>query len=375
MLNSTVFTAIGVERGDAFFLEKEDKKLLVDGGNSYTRFPRRFVKATGRKHVNVIVCTHGDSDHARGILGFLRKKELSADEVWLPASWMDRLEDLTQKPKEFLMELLTDIEKVRDEHIKDLSRLGDEYATGKSEKEDLVMEVKAEDLMESIEEALYVSVPFVYATETSNMRLKLIIEAVSASRLLRQIFLAACLSGCLIRWFNYIGNNNQINASGGIQDLLVPTNAVEVARIRRPKRSALKYISLTMSNRQSLVFISPRNELNSGVLFTADSDLSFAQTIPWHDRMIITSPHHGSESNKYAYQRFSKEAGSEEDVVWVRSDGRFARRPGKSYLGVSGRKYCTCCRGCRFPKQNVKMMFSKVNFAWQPKTTRPCRCV
>jgi hypothetical protein len=203
----------------------------------------------------------------------------------------------------------------------------------------------------------------------------LIIEAISASDLIRQIFLAACRSGSSIRWFNYIGYNGRINASGGMPDLLVPVNAIEVVQIRRPRRSALEYIALTRSNKQSLVFVSPKDKLNSGVLFTADSDLSFKQVVPWHDGMIITSPHHGSESNKYAYTRFLQETASDIDVVWVRSDGKFLQRPGKSYLGVYGRKYCTLCRGCKLPKQNVKMVFSRLNSIWKPVRTRKCRCV
>lgn len=200
-------------------------------------------------------------------------------------------------------------------------------------------------------------------------------EAASASDLIRKIAVAAYRSGSLIRWFNYIGNNNQTNASGGIDDLLIPVNAVEVAQVRRPKRSALEYIALTTSNKQSLVFMSPKDDICPGVLFTADSDLSFGQVVLWHDGMITTSPHHGSESNKYAYTRFLKEKAGEIEGVWVRSDKKSKQRPGKSYLTVNGRKYCTLCRNCSLPKQNVKIVFSKLNYVWQPINTRACRCV
>lgn len=384
VMKDIVFIAIGVRQGDAFFMEKRNRKLLVDGGNSRVVFPRQFVRVTGRTHVNVLVCTHNDSDHARGVLGFLRNKRLFADEVWLPASWMDRLRDIIHKPKDFMKELMTNVEKLSDNLLSDLSGLGDEYTTTRAEKEDLFVEVKVKDLLEPSEQAdamesvlrrFYRSQHYLYGLQPSNKRLKLIVEAVSASDLIRQIVLAAYRSGSLIRWFDYIGNNNQINASGGIHDLLQPVNAVEVVRIRRPKRSALEYIALTRSNKQSLVFMSPKDKLSSGVLFTADSNLSFSQVVPWHDRMIITSPHHGSESNKYAYMRFFQETAGEIDVVWVRSDGKFIHRPGKSYLGVSGRKYCTLCRGCKLPKQNVKMVFSILNYVWKPIKTRKCRCV
>lgn len=384
MLNNIVFIAIGVGQGDAFFMEKGDRALLVDGGDSRLAFPRQFIRVTGRKNVDVLVCTHNDSDHAHGLLGFLTKKGLFATEVWLPASWMDRLKDLIHKPKDFLKELMADIENLSDNLVSDLSRLGDRYAIASAEKDDLVIEVRAKDLLESIEQtnavesvlqAFYLSLRHLYDLQPLNKRLELIVEAVSASDLIRQIFLAAYRSGSLIRWFDYVGNNNQINASGGIHDLLVPVNAVEVGQIRHPKRSALEHIALTRSNKQSLVFVSRNDELSSGVLFTADSDLSFSQAVSWHDQMIITSPHHGSESNKYAYKKFFQETAGEKDVVWVRSDGKFMRRPGRSYLAIRGRKHCTRCRNCKLPKQNVRMTFSKLDRVWKPIKTRKCLCV
>ena len=383
-MKNIVFIAIQVGQGDAFFMEKDERKMLVDGGNSRAVFPHQFVGVTGRTHLNVLVCTHNDSDHARGLLGFLRTKGLIADEVWLPASWMDRLSDLVHRPGEFLKELLTDIEELSEDAVSNLRVLGDKYATTEVKREGFGVEVKKEDLLESIEEAHAGESVFwksyrqhfwqLYRTHQLNKRFKLLIKAMSSSNLIRQIFLAAYRSGSLVRWFNYVGNK-RINASGGIPDLLVPVNAVEVAKIQRPRRSALRYIALTTSNKQSLVFVSPKDKTNSGVLFTADSDLSFGQAIPWYDGMIITSPHHGSESNNYAYARFLQETGREIDVAWVRSDGKFMHRPGKSYLGVCGRKYCTICRQCKLPKQNVRMITLRSNNFWKPVKTRKCRCV
>lgn len=385
ILNNTIFIAIKVRQGDAFFMQKDNKKLIVDGGKSRLLFPRQFRRVTRKTHVNVLVCTHNDSDHANGLLGLLENRKLFACEAWLPASWMDRLRDVIYKQEDFLKELMTDVEKLSDNQLSNLSSMGDEYSTTRVEKGDSVVDVKARDFLESIEhvdagesvfQKFYLSQRKLYKLQPLNKKLRLIVEAISASNLIRQIFLAAYHSGSLIRWFDYVGNKGQIRASGGIQDLLIPVNAVEVSQIRRPKRSALRYIALTRSNKESLVFVSPKDEFCSGVLFTADSDLSFNQTIPWHtSQMIITSPHHGSESNRHAYKRFYQETPGEMDVVWVRSDGKFIKRPGKSYLGVNGRKYCTWCRNSGLPKQNVKMIFSKLSNVWKPIKTRKCLCV
>ena len=103
-----MFTAIAVGQGDAFFLRKHGFTCLVDGGRSRAGFPILFRDVTKLKSIDVIVCTHNDADHANGVLGLL-ESGFPVREVWLPASWVDRLEDIILNPKEFFMELCRDI--------------------------------------------------------------------------------------------------------------------------------------------------------------------------------------------------------------------------------------------------------------------------
>jgi len=379
-LNAATFIAIGVSQGDAFFMEKGDRRLLVDGGNSISDFPNQFTKATNKNDVDVLVCTHNDSDHARGVLGFLRGR-LAAKEVWLPASWMDRLSDLISNPENFWKELVADIEKLEANKVENLHSLGEMYLIMSLEREGPLVEENVENLMKMFQYSLqsHPSSALQLWKKYSNLwlldkRYRLMIEAVKASNLIREIVLAAYRSGSLIRWYDYVGNSKYSNPSGGISDFLVPVNAVEVTKIRRRKKSALEYVALTRVNKESLVFMSPKDDVSPCVLFTADSDLSFYQVIQWHEQMIITSPHHGSEDNRNAYTRFNRETQGELSVVWVRSDRRLSRRPGTSYLAVCGDKYCTVCRGSRLSTQNVLLSFSKLNIAWQPINTRKCQC-
>lgn len=103
------FIAIGVAQGDAFFLECPDViTALIDGGRSVGGFPSQFQRATKRDRVDVLVCTHNDADHANGIIGFLQAG-LGCTEVWLPASWTDRLEDLFLRPGDFTGELVENV--------------------------------------------------------------------------------------------------------------------------------------------------------------------------------------------------------------------------------------------------------------------------
>lgn len=388
------FIAIAVGKGDAFFIKRTDKLALVDGGLSRVGFAAQFQMVTGLRHVDIIVCTHNDADHALGLLGFL-ESGLIAKEVWLPASWIDRLDDLLNRPSEFFSELFRNVEEAETQEMQ-LPNLGESYTTDvhaqDRDRNAQLNEIDLENLSVVFEKASEVgslweflsnfSLPLLplypewYRLWGPRLRnygkIRLLIEALSAATNIIQISIAALHSGALIRWFDYIGQGQQ-SGGGGASNFLIPVNSKEIARIRRPKRSALKYLALTTVNKESLVFMCPRGNGSPPILFTADSDLSFNQPISWGNGMLITAPHHGSEDNTNAYKRFRKDTNNAiEDVVWVRSDGRFKGRPGNSYLQSPGRRYCTLCRGGQL-KQNLRFI-SKPNI-WQPVSTKTCHCV
>ncbi|HHW41380.1 MAG TPA: hypothetical protein GXX19_09590 [Syntrophomonadaceae bacterium] len=205
---------------------------------------------------------------------------------------------------------------------------------------------------------------FRYMYKLNNERVRLLIESLSAATLIREISLAAYHIGASIRWFEY----DSTTSSGGYPNLLIPVNAREISYIRRRRWTALQYLALTTSNKQSLVFRTPKHDDTPSILFTSDSDLSFRQDIPYNDGMIITAPHHGSEANRNVYRRFTHD-----NIIWVRSDGRFRTRPGKSYLNTHGKHFCTLCRGSTYPKQDVRLVL--ISGKWTPIYTRPCCCV
>jgi hypothetical protein len=148
------FIAIRVGQGDAFFIERTDKLALVDGGRSRVGFATQFKKVTGLEYVDILVCTHNDADHALGLLGFL-ECGFTAREVWLPASWTDRLDDLLLHPSEFLGELIGNIEESETKEMQ-LTNLGDSYSTNAPHRErdqEELNEVDAENLSLTFEAA------------------------------------------------------------------------------------------------------------------------------------------------------------------------------------------------------------------------------
>ncbi len=386
------FVAIGVAQGDAFVVKRRDDFVaLIDGGKSVAGFYTEFRRATKRNSVDVVVCTHNDADHANGIIGFLQAG-LHCKEVWLPVSWADRLNDLFD-PAGFARELVDNVAGLGDAEIADIrdtDTFFERLANGREANgiEDTEESVDAEELAErTLEEdggdyielsryPLFYWYPdwwFIRMRElrTNHPRFRILIEAIAAGERIKQIAQLAFHRGCRIRWFEY----SHSNSSGGIPGKLVPVNAREVHKVKVSKSSALMYLALTITNKQSLVLCSPQDSGAPAVLFTADSDLAFPNTVPWSDGMIITAPHHGSEANATAYQRFQREMLNPVSTVWVRSDGRFKSRPGQSFLNLRGTGvpvFCTFCRGALRPKQDL--VFTASSQSWNPVNTQSCFC-
>lgn len=387
------FVAIGVAQGDAFFLERRGGfTALVDGGRSVRGFPAEFQRATKQCSVDVIVCTHNDADHANGVIGFL-EAGLHCNEVWLPASWTDRLNDLFH-PEQFTRELIVNVIGLSEAEIENLdSRHGTtllEQVADRYERDQLRGNTEAVDAATLIESTLESSDeqqvglshdpllswhhdwPFLaHPLWGRDRHFQLLIEAIAAGDRIRQITQLAFHRGCRIRWFQY----SSFDASGGNPGVLSPVNAREVLKVTVNTTSALMYLALSVTNRQSLVFVSPRRRGAPGILFTADSDLAFSNEVPWSDGMIVTTPHHGSEANGGAYRRFRREMLNPTSTTWVRSDGKFLSRPGASFLGLRASDvpvFCTLCRRASQPKQDL--VFERARGHWKPTSTRTCAC-
>jgi hypothetical protein len=365
------FVALPVGQGDAFFLRRGEFTALIDGGKSRFSFSELFGKTLGLGHVNVLVCTHNDDDHAKGIIGFL-EGALACDEVWLPDLWGDRLTALLNEPAEFVEELAEDVSKQRQST---LQQIADELGKLPAEKTyqpapDRGEFLELEQDPDHADNELWRYGPVVIASEHRRFMLfelePLMLEAIHAAKRIREIAIAAANRGLPIRWFRH----SNAYARGG-KNQLRPLNSIEVARSYR-KVSALDYLALSVSNTFSLVYQSPSTDDQANVIFSADSNLAFDAEINWGTRSIITAPHHGSEDNANTYARFSRETNEETRAIWVRSDGGFKSRPGPSYLKQT-EKYCTVCRNASTSKQEVR--FTSSNGTWMAtKQSRPCNC-
>ena len=383
------FISINVNQGDAFYLKRAGVRILIDGGRSRCGFKKQFKQTIDASMLDVVACTHADADHINGLLGFF-ESGFQSREVWLPGAWTSRLRDLLINPDEFLQELIKQIDEIGNHEITSLEDYYDKY--GFRESNDMNLDEPSSDINEiykAIEEAPERSSFFglIYCFQISEMlrpyirqsldncTCKLFIDAIDTAKKIRELAILAFNSGAKIRWFEFQGSGT---ASGG-ESHLKPVNSNEIFRISK-RLSALEYLSITRSNRESLVFYSPSSNGSGDVLFSADSDFSFQQIIPIHpDNSIITAPHHGSEDNKNAYSRLK--SGDRitggcitRKTIIVRSDGRSSKRPGSAYKSLVSKKICTLCRHPDTEGQNV--IFLSAKYGWKRKNGMSwCHCI
>lgn len=377
------FIAIPVAQGDAFYLERDDFSVLVDGGRGQSGFPAMFQAVTQADGVNVTICTHNDADHANGILGFL-EAGFRCEEVWLPGRWLAALPDVLKPFVEVFVELAdnvaqTDVPSNTEERQSGSSPI-EAYGEGlRGPLDEIPMSndgpsVGEDGWPESYVQMLEQAEPWEVApwVRLGPPGVQLLWSAIDAASRIRAIAIEAFHRGIPVRWFEF----DAATPSGSVT-ALQPVNARAVARVRPRVGRLLDFLALTVSNSESLVFWSPPTDQHPGVLFTADSDLVGLRLPPQLLSAIATAPHHGSEANAKAYAAVATAAQQDSSsMTWVRSDRRDRSRPGHTYLGLSSRRLCTLCRlgaGMSSSKQAV-CLFSRGAVWTRHRATVTCSC-
>ncbi len=376
--------ALGVRNGDSFYLEREGRSVLVDGGQSQRGLCRLFKGVTGARYVNYLVCTHADADHINGLIGYLKDKSLRCSELWLPSYIGYRIADILERPEESLAEITIELRKRISDFLKEKDALnilefneavlGESARSEESEKttRTILTEGALGDQGNSMQEALTTSlrksdylhfnqsriqssvrklreeVFFSYVWEQYHDWLairSIAMSYVDLFKKMRGLIVAALKRKVRIRFFEF----SKHFSCGGEPGFLEPVNSFEVVNLSALKRlgaglSLLQILALSIQNEQSLVFISPQNECLPAVLFCADSDLKFYQPIHWSSGMVSTAPHHGSVSNDHAYWRFVVESGGL-TIIWLRTHHRRVNELAKFLISANGQliesTYCT----------------------------------
>jgi hypothetical protein len=384
------FIAINIGTGDAFFLERDGFTVLVDGGLD-TGFPHRFMQATGRDGVDVLVCTHNDQDHANGIVEFI-EYGLGAREVWLPATWLEALADMLTKPEDVLFDVF--VKEEEEQRTKGAG--GAEAPEARTKPRRDGPEVTADEIDRLLDRAAdldprydrvgppWASGPYViihsgrrilvHGFPSAGGQGASAVDVLLSAANIRKIAIAATRKNIRIRWFD----PEHVPAAHAPVGPLRVVSATEARSIRRTALSPRDVLRLTQINRDSLVLHSPASPAAPDVFFCADSGLDFGGAFPGGPGMIVTSPHHGSNNreNVAAYGRLAAAHGAAVATswTWVRSDKRFAgggSRPCAEYLQQPLR-FCTNCRGTT---QSQDVVFHGGGNAWSPDAAaKRCAC-
>jgi hypothetical protein len=349
------FTALPVNEGDAFLLQSDDLTVLTDGGNNSEVLIKLLHKALRKKRIDILICTHYDGDHYKGVIGLIQSGEFSIGEIWLPEiigsigytikkSYRNSVQALRKLPEFTSPDIYADkVEQIKMLRNAEVTEEEFERTMGKTRfpppiiRPDPLTEGNLNEFQENVLTQFY---------QLSN---------------LTHIFYA---SGTLIRWFRHENGDRSVR----VHDYpLYAMNGVETSINFLADPTVLLYaVSLTVINHSSLNFKYDKGALPE-VLFTGDSDLRYRSTsLMLRDRSVVTAPHHGAESAGSAYARI---AGVE--LTYVRSDRSSRARPCAEYLALPNR-YCTICRG-HTHKQDIVLQWNKRKKTFLT-TAKTCHC-
>ena len=362
------FVAVNVGTGDAFFLRRSNSRVLVDGCQA-RGFLRRLRRATSADTVNVLVCTHNDSDHASGVIEFLEEGG-SADECWLPATWMEAVSRVCTATRDEIESLVFS----EDEELPEIvPREGEEVSASQlSDQLEAIIEGRESSPLAWLGSPGWLCIPPGIVVPRQLVLSRRVVHPLleDAVRIVA-IALAAHRLQIPIRWFD-----PETMPTASTSTFLNVLNAREVTSMRRSTLPLRGVVNLTTVNRLSLVLYSPPSDKAPGVLFCSDSGLRNVPSPPSDRGMIVTAPHHGSaDPENVAVYNLLDTAGSEAvpgSWLWVRSDRDCSARPCPEYLKRDIR-YCTRCRGRSRAQASQDVVLDATGGAWA-STSRRCNC-
>lgn len=399
--------------GQSFLLQRNGKNILFDGGYSSGRLISALLAAdVNVSRLDIVVCSHADRDHAGGLKDLLGTSMISVGEIWLPGEWGDSLGELLNDPQAVVDALVDEfrdfeapeldyspaksddideverqaysiINRLREQRIRSQgrdSRLVDGGGAGLSglrwlheianearqrgekskDKNRLSYQEKASKIFQNgIRRIRYRQ----SRRGLDEIWAEIWIAAMNAAEIIRHIALQAVENKVKVRWFDFDEFMQRgCRPSGGVENLLIPLNAVEIKMPSAPAVGIGYLVRLSPANERSLAFLSTQADSLSpvDVIFTSDSPMgygpgykmSFLVRRPRQGFAIVTAPHHGSESNAVAYEHINT---CWYVSLWLRSGGT-KKHPGQTFQDVSPElRACTHC-----PQRARGMQLSEV---------------
>lgn len=129
--------------GDAFVYKGSKGTVLVDGGGSSATLGRQLATALPAvSHLDIVVCTHADLDHANGLKAILtewrraKRATTTVGEFWLPGRWIDVIKRGADDPKALMSKLIEEFDEGRLDYARTAIWTKDEYDAGETFEDD-----------------------------------------------------------------------------------------------------------------------------------------------------------------------------------------------------------------------------------------------
>ena len=306
-------------RGEAFLLRRAGRWVLVDGGYDRARLADAInAYDASITHIDIVVCTHADEDHAGGLGAFLKEwhggsliqspSGRTIGQIWLPGSWISTLPPLLAEPRKIIDDLIDALDRLISSHpelatadsdisgtdqvlnvlvrsreddlrgdsaydsdagteleyFEDIGQDGDIDITPPVEEPDWFKDIRM-NCAKAVADHENADAAFRSGRGRLRYRLKtgkvskglylFWLNLISTAANIRNIAEQAVVLGIRVRWFDFQQFAKTRSPNGGIPKLLMPLNSVEQAP---PPVTDIDYFAaLTAVNRESLVFLAP----------------------------------------------------------------------------------------------------------------------
>lgn len=365
---SSQFIALPVGKGDSFYLKRTEGSVLFDGGQAQS-LPDLIKFHINSNKIDILICSHNDADHAKGLISLLNDSDISISQVWLPGRWAEIIHRIYTNNLSFIFDVDNNLNLATD--ACSLEEFSEHIRCCPPENRENIRSNKPSEINFNLDQIITSSLPSIFdlldcARHTSNFRRrrtarKLAKEAILAAHRIIVIATLAKNKNCTLRWFDFEKFEKSKQPSGG-ESWLHPLNSVEVTTHTSTDYSNLDLLALSVANKESLAFYSNVNGEPS-VVFTADTALANV-SIPNLSNPLVTAPHHGSSANRGVYKMPSFAS-----ATWVRSDMRAPKRPCHEFIAQQN-KYCTRCRNKSSFEQSL--VFHSHNGTWISQSANCC---
>ncbi|KAA1153176.1 MBL fold metallo-hydrolase [Pseudoalteromonas distincta] len=356
------FKALPVKKGDAFYLhriigeenngkyKKENSVQILFDAGVCANFVNTFKQNVKNNYVDVIVCSHSDSDHIFGVRKLMETGIKPCSELWVPAEWYLINKNLNPKLKRSYEDLISSLKERLDQYT--------EYEEGFS-----LFDAHG---LSFIDRILKYDTSFFKKMKMYNITN--VIHMLIQFEVISDIVNLAMNLGVICRWFNYVDSN----PSGG-EPFLEPINCEEFLSTQITKIKPKDLNNLNRKNKEALVFKSCLSN-RALVIFSSDSNFNFSQPLPVgfsKESILYTAPHHGSVNNANAYSRLDKI--TDKNSYCIRSHG--SSKVGSSHINAQAQKYCTQCNTMKGTTAKIVEAKLGVDMTWNLLSQTPiCQC-